>query len=143
MAKKSAATSHGTSQLAAAPAPEPQNLIQRAIAIGRAYAQAHVPPSPAGGEKDFWQKQGPHIREALTAAYNALKAGLEAEVGALGITWKHINRTQVTAIFTEAVKQWDDEFKWDAPNMNEKAEDTFYGFVATKHLNGLFSADGF
>ena len=139
MAKKSATPSN----LTAVPVADPQNLIQRAIAIGRAYAKEHVPPSPAGGEPGFWQKQGPHIREALTVAYNALKAGLEAEVGALGITWKHINRTQVTAIFTEAVKQWDDEFGWDAPNMDEKVEDTFYGFVATKHLNALFSADGF
>lgn len=118
------------------------NLVQRAIAAGRAYAQEHVPSSPAKGEENFWQKQGPHIREALTVSYNALKAGFEAEVGDLGVTWKQVSRSRVTLVLTEAVKAWDDEFKWDAPNMDEKVEDTFYGFLATKHLNGLFSADG-
>ena len=128
---------------AAEEAPTSLNILQRAIAIGRAYAQEHVPTSPKGGEKDFWQKQGPKIREALTITYNALKLGIEAEAGALGITWKMVSRPRVEALVIEAVKAWDDEFGWDAPNMDEKAEDTFYAFLAKKHLSDLFVADGF
>lgn len=143
MAKTTAAAATATATPEATEAPSITTLITRAVAVARAYVKDKVPTSPPGGEKDFWQKQGPHIEAAIEVFYNTLKANVTNELACLGLTWPMVNRTLVAKIIVDAVKAWDDEFKWDAPNMTEGAEDTFYEFLAKRKVSNLFTADGF